>query len=95
MWGKSHQCRPLSDACERARIVPAVSFHILRHSYATALVQAGVPLPVIAAKLGHADTRMTERHYAHLAPSHVADTIRAAMPRLGLVGPAKVAAIGW
>jgi hypothetical protein len=40
---------------------------------------------VIAANLGHADTRMTERHYAHLAPSYVADVIRATMPRLGLV----------
>jgi integrase len=32
---------------------------------------------VIAAQLGHADTRMTEKHYAHLAPSYVAQTIRA------------------
>ena len=28
---------------------------------------------------GHADTRMTERHYAHLSPSYVADTIRASL----------------
>ena len=41
--------------------------------------------PAIAANLGHADTTMTERHYAHLAPSYVADTIRAAMPSLGIV----------
>jgi hypothetical protein len=32
-------------------------------------------------QLDHADTRMTEKHYAHLAPSYVADTIRVA--RLG------------
>jgi hypothetical protein len=25
-----------------------------------------VPMAVIARQLGHADTRMTERHYAHL-----------------------------
>jgi integrase len=43
------------------------------------------PLPVIAANLGHADTRMTERHYAHLAPGYVAEVIRATMPRLGLI----------
>lgn len=84
-WGKSHQHRPLRAACKRAKIAPAASFHILRHSYATTLLRAGVPLPVIAANLGHADTRMTERHYAHLAPSHVADVIRAAMPDLGIV----------
>ena len=42
----------------------------------------GVPLGVIAAQLGHSDTRMTEKHYAHLAPSYVADTIRASLPPL-------------
>jgi integrase len=84
-WGTSHQKRPLRAACERAGISPAVSFHILRHTYATTLLRSGVPLPVIAANLGHADTRMTERHYAHLAPSHVANVIRAAMPNLGIV----------
>ena len=55
------------------------------------LLRAGVTLPVIAANLGHADTRMTERHYAHLAPSYAADTIRAAMPSLGIVEASKVA----
>ena len=65
-WGRSHQHRPLRDACRRAGIDPPASFHILRHTYATHLLQAGAPLPVIAANLGHADTRMTERHYAHL-----------------------------
>jgi hypothetical protein len=36
-----------------------------------------VPMALIARQLGHSDTRMTERHYAHLAPNYVADTIRA------------------
>jgi hypothetical protein len=49
------------------------------------LSKLALPLPVIAANLGHADTRMTERHYAHLVPSHVAQVIRATMPKLGLV----------
>lgn len=89
-WGRSHQHRPLRETCRRARIDPPVSFHILRHTYATHLLQAGAPLPVIAANLGHADTRMTERHYAHLVPSHVAQVIRATMPKLGLVDPAPV-----
>ena len=43
-----------------------------------------VPLQVIAAALGHADTRITERHYAHLLPSYVADQIGANLPRLGI-----------
>jgi hypothetical protein len=33
--------------------------------------------------LGHADTRMVERHYGHLAPSYVRDVIRATAPGLG------------
>ncbi len=40
---------------------------------------------VIADQLGHADTRITERHYAHLGPSYVADVVRAAMPGMGIV----------
>jgi Phage integrase family len=32
----------------------------------------GAPLPIVAANLGHFETWITERHYAHLVPSHVA-----------------------
>jgi len=47
-------------------------------------------LPVLA-NFGHADTRITERHYAHLVPSHVAQVIRAALPKLGIVERSPVA----
>jgi hypothetical protein len=50
----------------------------------------GVALQVIAHQLGHADTRVTERHYAHLSPSHIANTVRAAFGSLGILEPAKV-----
>jgi integrase len=53
----------------------------------------GVGLGVIAAQLGHSDTRMTEKHYAHLAPSYVADTIRAHFPTLGIAGHVAVTSI--
>jgi hypothetical protein len=36
---------------------------------------------------------MTEKHYAHLAPSYVADTIRANFPTLGIAGDTKVTSI--
>jgi integrase len=85
-WGRSHQGRPLEEACARAKIEPTATFHILRHTYASALAGRGVPMGVIAAQLGHADTRMTEKHYAHLAPNYVADTVRAALPPLGVSG---------
>jgi integrase len=93
-WGKSHQQRPLEEASRRAKIEPAATFHILRHSYASALATRGVPIGVIAQQLGHADTRMTEKHYAHLAPSYVADTIRAALPTFGGGEKTNVVAIG-
>jgi integrase len=84
-WGPSHQQRPLEAASARAGIKPAATFHILRHTYASSLAMRGVPMGVIAAQLGHADTRMTEKHYAHLSPNYVAETIRAALPALGIV----------
>ncbi len=86
VWGKSHQRRPMLEACGRAKIKPAISFHVLRHTHGSTLAMRGVPLGVIAKQLGHADTRMTERHYAHLAPSYVAETIRAHFPTLGIAG---------
>ncbi len=89
-WGASHQKRPLDEASARAKITPAVTFHILRHSHGSYLAMAGVPMGVIAAQLGHADTRMTEKHYAHLAPSYIAQTIRANFPVLGLTDGAEV-----
>jgi integrase len=86
MWGKSHQLRPMLEACKRAKINPAISFHVLRHTHGSTLAMRGVPMGVIAEQLGHADTRMTAKHYAHLAPSYVADTIRANFPTLGIAG---------
>ena len=44
----------------------------------------GVALQVIADALGHADARITHRHYAALSPSYVAGIIRANLPDLGV-----------
>jgi integrase len=84
-WGPSHQQRPLDEASRISKLNPPATFHILRHTYASTLAMKGVPMGVIAAQLGHSDTRMTERHYAHLAPSYVANTIRAALPSFGIL----------
>ena len=48
------------------------------------------PMGFVAAQLGHADTRMTEKHYAHLAPSYVAQTIRANFPVLNLADESQI-----
>ena len=84
-WGASHQIRPMAETCRAASITPAAGFHILRHTAASHLVMSGVPLNVVAHNLGHADTRMTERHYSHLAPSYIAETIRKFAPSFGTV----------
>lgn len=43
----------------------------------------GMPLLVVAQILGHADTRMVERHYGHLAPSYIRITVQATAMNLG------------
>jgi integrase len=90
VWGPSHQQRPIEEASKAAGISPPVTYHILRHTHGSHLAMQGVPMAVIAKQLGHADTRMTEKHYAHLAPNYVSDTIRANFPHLGIAEPPKV-----
>jgi integrase len=86
-WTTDDQRKPLIRACEVARIEYA-SFHSLRHTYASRLVMRGVPLPVVAAQLGHSSISMVEKHYGHLAPSYVAQTVRQAFGELGIANEA-------
>jgi integrase len=92
-WGKSHQNRPMTDACKRARIKPAVGFHQMRHTWASHAVMNGMPLLVVARNLGHRDTRMVERHYSHLSPSYEAESIRSHAPKFGFKPDHKVAVL--
>ena len=82
-WKQSDQFRPMRAACEAGQIAPAISFHILRHTHASRLVMCGVPLGVVAAQIGDSEAT-TAKHYAHLSPGYVADSIRAAFKPLGL-----------
>lgn len=83
-WGAAHQVRPMSAACKTAELDPT-GFHDLRRTYGARLARKGVPMAVLAEALGHADERITRKHYAHLAPSYVASTIRDAVAGLGIV----------
>ena len=85
-WGPSQQARPLAQACTAAKLEPT-GFHDLRRTYGARLALRGVPMAVIAEALGHADERITRRHYAHLSKSYVADTVRGAVAGLGIVAP--------
>jgi integrase len=88
-WGKSSYAKLLPAACTAAQIAGA-NFHALRHTYASRLVTKGVPLSVVANQLGHASTAMVEKHYGHLAPSYIAETVRAAFGELGIATDANV-----
>jgi integrase len=57
-------------ACDRAGI-EGVTPHILRHTAASWMAMAGVPMFEISRMLGHSDTRVTERVYAKLSPEHL------------------------
>lgn len=88
-WGRSHQIRPMREACDNAEL-RRIGFHILRHTFASQLVLNGTPLQIVSKVLGHSDTRITERHYAHLADGHIEQTVRQNLPDLGGFKPDNV-----
>ncbi|MGE3745162.1 MAG: tyrosine-type recombinase/integrase [Sphingomonadaceae bacterium] len=83
-WQASQQSRPLAQACAAGK-VDRCSFHDLRRTYGARLALSGAPMSVIAKAMGHADERITQRHYAHLSRSCVADIVRIGMSGMGIV----------
>ncbi len=65
-WTYMRVTRGLRSACKGARIDPPIQFRQLRTTYGSLLLNADAPLSTISELLGHKDTRMTRRHYAHL-----------------------------
>lgn len=92
VWKTSEQFRPMCEACNAAKI-EGVTFHILRHSYASHSLMAGMTIEVLAQQLGHKDTRITMRHYAHLCPTFKQESVRQNAPSFGFAakpGPSLV-----
>lgn len=56
-------------------------FHDLRHTCASQMTMAGVPLTAVQAMLRHSDLRTTQR-YAHLSPGFMQQAVRALDSRL-------------
>lgn len=53
------------------------SFHSLRHTYATLLLRAGIPVHIVADRLGHASPQITWDTYCHLLEDDTDDTAQA------------------
>src|ERR1700759_2420109 len=59
-----------ASASDTGQALPHIRLHDLRHLHATTLLLAGVPVHVVAARLGHADPAVTLRVYSHVLREH-------------------------
>ena len=82
-WMKSETYKPMMAANRRAGFSKPATFYTLRHTYASHAVMAGIPLIVLAKQMGHCDTKMLEKHYAHFAEGYIDRYIQTKMPGLG------------
>lgn len=71
VWGGIHQTtiRRQFEAIIKAAGLPRITFHGLRHTFASVSLQEGVPLTVVSQKLGHSSPHITLKVYAHCLPS--------------------------
>ena len=76
----------VADACNRAGLSKRLTWHELRHTFASHLVMRGVPLKAVQELLGHASIEMTMR-YAHLSPDARREAVKV------LDAPAPVASV--
>lgn len=53
--------------------VPKIRFHEMRHTHASILLAEGVDVVKVAARLGHANPKITLEFYAHLLPNSNSD----------------------
>lgn len=74
-------------AALKVAAVRNLHFHDLRHTFASRMVQRGVPLKAVQELLGHADMKTTMR-YAHLAPSDLTKAVMSLSRVAALPSPA-------
>ena len=52
----------------RSSGLPKIRLHDLRHTHATLLLKAGVPIKVVSERLGHSTPAFTMATYQHVLP---------------------------
>jgi integrase len=72
--GRKHTIQVAFIRARNRAGLPHIRFHDLRHSAASEMINAGVPLFDVGAVLGHRDPRSTQR-YSHLTAGRLADAI--------------------
>jgi len=80
-WSAMRVSRALRQTCKAAKINPPIQFRQLRTTYGSLLLNADAPLNTISELLGHKDTRMTRRHYAHLLWDKLKETVDERLPK--------------
>jgi integrase/recombinase XerD len=76
------------EAAQRAGIAKSVRPHLIRHSFATQLVEGGADLPTVQLLLGHSDLKATSI-YLHLSERH-RKAAGTPLDKLELSGPEQV-----
>jgi integrase len=72
-WIHPHSFSQVLDRKVAKLAVPTISLHDLRHTHATLLLKAGVPVKVVSERLGHANVAFTMSVYQHVLPGMQAE----------------------
>ena len=64
-----------SDCCGITNPTRIVSPHTLRHSAATTMLEAGIPIHVVSRQLGHSNINITVDIYGHVSDNGARDAI--------------------
>ena len=82
------ECRKLGSRHAARAGVPVIRLHDLRHTHATLLIAAGVPVKVVSERLGHATPSFTIDTYQHVLPGMQADAARVFLQLVSSDAPA-------